>query len=123
MPRLSNGTATREHNAARWRRLVDDYSDSTLSQRAFCARHGVALSSFTRWRRRLAGTSPPSASSDEAPSVRAEGFVPVRLARPTPSGSMSEAAAPLHLQLPGGLRIENIEAGNVSVVAALVAAL
>lgn len=125
MPRLLPGTITREQNAARWRDLVHQYHDSPLGTLDYCARHGVAVSSFRRWRRQFAvADAAPAASAECRATSREEGFVPVRVLRASPAANPTPRATPtLTLALPNGLRIENIEAGNVTVVAALVAAL
>ena len=56
---------------------------------------------------------------DVAFASSAPAFVPLTLAAPTPAAT----ASPLSLTLTDGRRIENIEAGNVAVVVALVTAL
>jgi hypothetical protein len=38
---------------AQWHALVSAFEKSGTSRRAFCARHGVALSTFDWWRKRL----------------------------------------------------------------------
>jgi hypothetical protein len=44
-------------SAAHWRELISDWEDSGLTQKRFCERHGVALSTFVRWKSRLAEES------------------------------------------------------------------
>lgn len=51
--------ATKEIDAvagkrARWLKRVGEWERSGQTQRAFCAEHGLALSSFQWWRKRLA---------------------------------------------------------------------
>jgi transposase-like protein len=36
-----------------WERLMAEYEAGELSQRAFCAQHGLAYSSFGYWRKQL----------------------------------------------------------------------
>ena len=38
-----------------WGRLMAEYDAGELSQRAFCAQHGLAYSSFGYWRKQLRG--------------------------------------------------------------------
>ena len=38
-----------------WERLMAEYEAGELSQRAFCAQHGLAYSSFGYWRKHLRG--------------------------------------------------------------------
>ena len=110
---------SRSDNRARWRAVVDRYASSPLSQREFCLRHDVALSSFVRWRRVFAAES---AAVVVAPSASTEtsGFVAVRV---EPSVSPGASNAPLSITLAGGVRIENVDLANVPIVAALLAAL
>lgn len=117
----------------RWRAHVDAQAAGPLSQRRYCERHGLAYSSFTYWRRRLrpgprprASVLPPRAPS---PTASSSAFVPVSVlpgvsvSAKLASSAISPSAAPLTVVLPGGLRIEGIEAANLETVAALVAAL
>jgi hypothetical protein len=49
-------TSTRGYerrSAAQWERLIAEQSAGALSQRVFCARRGIAYSSFCGWKRRL----------------------------------------------------------------------
>ncbi len=49
---------------AEWQRLLERFAVSGLTQSAFCAREGVGLSTFARWRDRLA--KEPTASEADA---------------------------------------------------------
>jgi hypothetical protein len=40
-----------------WRRHIDTWQRSGQSQRTYCERNGLALSTFHLWRRRLCGTT------------------------------------------------------------------
>ena len=42
-----------------WRKRVEAFERSGLTQSAWCRRHGVALSSLGRWRARLQETAQP----------------------------------------------------------------
>lgn len=83
---------------AQWRALVVGYEASGLSQRAFCERRGVALSTFRHWREQLA-QDPGDVHTAALPAVR---LVPVQLvAEPAvPAGSG------IALLAGGGVRIE-----------------
>lgn len=50
-------------SAAERRRWLDRHDRSGLSQRDFCARHGLALSTFTYWKRRERPAGPEQAIS------------------------------------------------------------
>jgi len=45
---------TFESTQARWTRIVQDQASSGLTVAAFCARRGLAVSTFYPWKRRLA---------------------------------------------------------------------
>lgn len=109
---------SRADNRARWRTLLELYDESTLSQRAFCLEHEVALSSFVRWRRRLADERAVTGESAADDRVSGGGFVAVRVRAATPSSNTS-----LCVTLPSGVRIENVDLAGVPLVTALVAAL
>lgn len=53
---------TPRRSRSQWRRLMADYEASGQSQQTFCRDHGVALSTFARWRRILAGQTAPMAA-------------------------------------------------------------
>jgi transposase-like protein len=66
---MAHGRARDEQKERQWRRWIDEWRESGLSVRAFCARHGLATASFYNWRRvlqRRAAADPPT-------------FVPVRV--------------------------------------------
>ena len=42
---------------ARWTQQLGEWKRSGQTQRVFCAEHGLALSTFQRWRARLAGAA------------------------------------------------------------------
>lgn len=52
-----------QRSEAEWRSIIDEYKTSTLTQKAFCNKHGVAISGFHLWRKRFAAESRSSASS------------------------------------------------------------
>lgn len=85
---------SRRRSVPERRRWLDRQARSGLSQRDFCARHGLALSTFTYWRRReRAGIELPAS------------FVEV----PHPIGerqALGERDAAVLIELPGGVRIE-----------------
>ncbi len=41
-------------SAAQWRKLIGEQRDSGMSQKAFCDRRGLGMSTFARWKARLA---------------------------------------------------------------------
>lgn len=51
---MPNQKSVRKRGSApQWRDLFQRYESSGLTQEQFCRRHGLALSSFQRWRQRL----------------------------------------------------------------------
>ena len=46
-------TESRKRSRADWEQLMARYEASEVSQRAFCAQHGLAYSSFCYWRKQL----------------------------------------------------------------------
>ena len=56
----TRGTS-RQRNAAQWRELIDRFSRSGLTRKAFCAREGIGESTLGAWQRRLRNTVYPTA--------------------------------------------------------------
>jgi transposase-like protein len=52
-PARTNGMAQQRRTRAQWRRLVEDWPDSGLTQEQYCRRHGISVASLHRWRERL----------------------------------------------------------------------
>ena len=70
-----------------WERLMVEYEAGEVSQRVFCAQHGLAYSSFGYWRKQLRG------------ALTAEGKpMPALVELPAWSG-MAVEAAPWRLEL------------------------
>ena len=53
---------------AQWQAILSAFAGSGLSQKAFCEREGLAVSTFQYWKRRLAKAD-AQASSESAPAV------------------------------------------------------
>ena len=45
------------HSPSEWRDIIDQYEQSDQTQEIFCAEQSLALSTFSRWRQRLADAS------------------------------------------------------------------
>lgn len=80
--------------AAERQRLLDQYERSGLSQKAFCARHGVALSTLQYWRRRAR-----EAGQEPAPSF-------VEVAQIAGTARSLSGGAMVVIELAGGVRLE-----------------
>jgi hypothetical protein len=94
-----------------WRGHVEGWQRSGLSQRVYCKRCGLSLSTFTLWRQRLQAAGPGFRS---APRVE---IVPLRQVARAP-------AAPIVVVLGGGqYRLELNEGFQVEALRAVVVAL
>lgn len=74
--------------------MLDRYERSGLSQKAFCLRHGVALSTLQYWRRRAR-----EADQEPTPSF-------VEIPQVTGMARALSADAAVIIELPGGVRFE-----------------
>jgi hypothetical protein len=81
-------------SAAQWQALLEAYERSGLSQRTFCQQQGLALGSFVRWRRQLAGDAP------EPPGAQ---NLFVELASSAAAGHGQQPAWDVELQLAEGM--------------------
>ncbi len=61
-----------------WARHIDGWRDSGVSQRDYCSRNGLVLSTFTLWKKRLSASRTPTREA----CVPVE-IVPVRLQFPS----------------------------------------
>lgn len=80
----------KRHGGEFWRRHLEAWNRSDLTQRDYCASHGLSEKSFYRWRskEKAAKAAPPSLT-----------LVPVSVGIPAASGGV-------RLYSPGGWRIE-----------------
>ncbi len=74
-----------------WRRHLDGWKQSGLTQVGYCARHDISIKTFTRWRGLELKIGPAIPSSVT--------LVPVRLER-------SSTGSTMQMHSPGGWRIE-----------------
>jgi len=58
----------RRRSAEQWQELIDEQADSGLSQRVFCQQKRLSLSTFSLWKRRLAGSEPEQTGESQDPS-------------------------------------------------------
>ena len=64
-----------------WRRRIEQWERSGLAQTEFCRRGGIAISTFTCWKRRLKSKSPNRPA-----------FIPVQLKEEAPARTMPNCA-------------------------------
>jgi hypothetical protein len=72
------------------RALLAAFADSGLTQKAFCEREGVALSTFQYWKRRLG--QPPAASGGAQEPASAASVIDLGTLEDRPSGWEVEIA-------------------------------
>ena len=89
------GRKIHRRGAAEWRRWLIRYERSGLSQKAFCARHGLALSTLPYWRRR----ERVRADEHSAPFVEVQQLAGAAVPPTT-------ADTGVLIELPGGVRLE-----------------
>jgi hypothetical protein len=82
---MSRSTRIRRSEDA-WRRLLCEQQASGLSQRDFCRRRGLGLSTFQKYRRRL--TVEPVTGSPDSTSPW---FVPLPVEEPMPVATETES--------------------------------
>jgi len=88
------GRRNQRRGVAERRQLLNRYECSGLSQKAFCQRHGVALSTLQYWRRRARDTDQePTPTFVEIPQV-------------TGTAGVRSVEAAVFIELPGGVRLE-----------------
>jgi transposase-like protein len=90
----------RRRSRAQWRRLVEGWSGSGLTQQRYCDRHGISPGSLQRWRRIFREQRDDDKVGSVAPSAPVQ-LVPVKL-----TDTAQACEAPLMLVLNDGLRIE-----------------
>lgn len=76
---MSLSLSKREDNRQRWRERIQVWKQSGLTQKEFCEQHHVGLSTFQRWRRKLAIQEKPKGSA-------AVSFLPVGVVGSSESG-------------------------------------
>ena len=46
-------TTYQSYNTQQWQQIMENYSRSGLNQKAFCKQEGLAMSTFSKWRKQL----------------------------------------------------------------------
>jgi transposase-like protein len=97
--------AHRRRTRAQWRRLVEGWPDSGLTQVDYCERHDISVASLHRWRevfRDRPGTPSPSAPKPRA----AVHLLPIELLDDLGSPEGRGSGQALSLVFPDGVRLE-----------------
>ena len=67
MRRAGGARHRARRTAAQWRKLIERFEQSGQTRGKFCAAHGLALSTFDLWRRKLGET--PAAVEEDHPEA------------------------------------------------------
>ena len=70
-------------SAAQWQALIERFEREGQTRRRFCAAHGLALSTFDLWRRKLRAASAQSGQEAEALFVELSGAAVERTRAPS----------------------------------------
>lgn len=93
-----------QYSAEQWQALIDQQAASGQTMVAFCAEHGLARSTFQRWKRRLqTDTSRPLSQPSAQPT-----FMPLLDSQATSTSMPTPAAAQawdIELDLGHGLQL------------------
>jgi hypothetical protein len=89
-------------SAAQWEELVGEFDGSNETQREFCERKGLGVSTFRKWRQR------ESASRGPGPAFKEVGFVELTPGMATPSGITLHVGQALRIECPQGMSVESI---------------
>jgi hypothetical protein len=97
-----------------WRKQIEDWRNSGLSQQAFCRNRGLSYHKFHYWRKKLTGEL-VNKPVNKTPS-RSSALVPVTYQSPSPTDSLS-------VHLPNGVCLRGISGDNLLLVERLLESL
>jgi hypothetical protein len=100
------------HDITAWQNHIEQWTESGLSQAAYCREHQLDESQLSYYKRKFAGTLVASKKQEKT-----SGFVSVQLT------SEVQPAEPLTLHFANGAHLSGITAANVTVVKQLARAL
>lgn len=107
MEGTKTGQTRRRLNEQAWKVLMKRFDGAAMTAQEFCAREGLSLGSFRRWRARLGSSARSTAPAvaipkmDDAPSTPP--FVDLGLLGT--SAVRGHAALDLHIELGGGISL------------------
>lgn len=91
-----------------WRRLVEQWRESGLSQEAFCRQRRVSVASFRWWKWKLALPGRPQVEGGAGagrPRGAVPAFVPVRIVEAAAGRVAAPGGAGFEIELPDGWRV------------------
>ncbi|MDH3327557.1 MAG: hypothetical protein OEM38_12695 [Gammaproteobacteria bacterium] len=94
---------TKKEKRNYWAKHIKQWQSSGKTQSQYCQIHQLKLHQFVYWKQVFV-TQPEKIAKQSGPS----GFISVQISEPSTQS--------LILQLPGGLRIDGIQAGNLELI-------
>jgi len=111
-------TPQADARSVHWQHHIDGWQASGLSGANYCRQHQLTYHCFIYWRRKFSSTAEPFVPADSATQALSA-FVAVQ---PQHVAEVTEVnRADLHLCLPNGLEIRNIDDNNLGNVRSLLA--
>ena len=98
-------------SASHWQRLLDQFSQSGLSQASFAKRHGVTSQQMIYWRRRLSVAK--QRTPQQSPQI-------VELAMAQAAADHPQQASPFELRFPSGMVLRLPSEASVDQLFALI---
>lgn len=100
-----NEPGRQRYSAQQWSAWIQRQESSGLSQRDFCHREGLAVSTFTYWKRRLAANVSDAIAAKDAPLFTPIQTLPEVDEPQQAAGDASPSGWTLDLDLGDGLRL------------------
>lgn len=106
MEGTKTGQTRRRLNEQAWKVLMKRFDGAAMTAQEFCAREGLSLGSFRRWRARLGSSARSIAPAVAIPKKEAPSTPPfVDLGLLGTSAVREHAALDLHIELGGGITL------------------
>jgi len=100
-----NEQGRKRHSRKEWAALIQRQASSGLAQRDFCHREGLAVSTFTYWKRKLATRDSKSSPEPETPLFTPIQTLPECDEPQQAAGEANSSGWTLDLDLGDGLRL------------------
>lgn len=95
------------YNSAEWQQIMDNYHLSGLNQKTFCQQEGLAMSTFSKWRKQLG-----LARSKPVPPAAIADFQPLMPADTAPTTTHDSADWEVELVLGSGMTLRIRSSGS-----------